>query len=89
VTVVSLFWTWVLIAAVCAAVWAVARLVGRRVDEAEKERSRRQWHAMCDAIGAEDLTADHALESTTTSSPSPSPSPAPPAPEPAPTAVMR
>ena len=75
-SVMSLFWTWAVIAAVCAASGAVARWVGRRVDDAEKERSRRQWQLMCDAVGAEDLSGDQANDSSTTSPTPPRPAPA-------------
>jgi len=57
VTVVSLCCAWFVIASVCAAACAVARLVGRRVDDVERARSRRQWQSMCRAIGADDLSA--------------------------------
>jgi len=57
VTVVSLCCAWFVIATVCAAGCAVARVVGRRVDDVERERSRRQWQSMCRALGAEDLSA--------------------------------
>ena len=74
-SVVSLIWTWAVIAVVCAASCAVVRWVGQRVDNAEKERSRRQWQLMCNAVGAEDLSGDHANDSSTTSPTRPRPAP--------------
>ena len=65
-TLVSLFWTWSLIVAVCAAGCAVARLVGQRFDDAEAARSRLQWRLMCEALEAEDLSGD-AYEGSATS----------------------
>ena len=86
-TVGSLFLTWALIAAVCAASCAIARWVGQRVDNAEKERSRRQWRLMCEELDLEDLPADHAYERATNS---PSwPHPALPAGETTPTEAVR
>jgi hypothetical protein len=63
VTVVSLCCAWFVIATVCAAACAVARLVGRRVDDVERARSRRQWQSMCRAIGADDLSSSALQES--------------------------
>jgi hypothetical protein len=68
--------TWALVAAVCAAGCAVARLVGRRLDDAEARRSRRQWQLMCEALDAEDLagvTTASASGRTTDEGPATSP----------------
>ncbi len=67
------------------AVCTLVRLVGKRVDDAEERRSRRQWQVMCEALGLEDLAAD-ADESSTAS---PALSPAPPAHEATLTEVAR
>ena len=56
------------------AVCTVVRLVGQQVDNAERERSRRQWHVMCEALGLQDLAAD-ADEPSITSPSCPSPAP--------------
>ena len=69
-TVVSLFWTWALIVAVCAVGSAVARLVGQRFDDAEAARSLQQWQLMCEALEIEDFAEeflDDAYECSTTS----------------------
>ncbi len=63
-TVVSLFMTWALIVAVCTASCAVARSVGRRLDDAEAARSLRQWQLMCEALDAEDFSDDAHEHST-------------------------
>jgi hypothetical protein len=65
-TVVSLFWTWALIVAVCTAGCAVARLVGERLDDAEAARSLQQWQLMCEALEVEDF-ADHTYHRSTAS----------------------
>ena len=65
VTLASLFWTWGLIAAVCTAGCAIARLVGQGLDAAETERSRRQWKLMCEELDLEDLAARETMESAT------------------------
>ncbi len=83
----ALLLNWAVIAVVCAALCAVARLVGQHVDDAEQRRSRRQWQMMCEALGAEDLTADHPWERSTTSATWPTP--APPARETIPTESVR
>jgi hypothetical protein len=57
-----LYWTWAIIFVVCAAGCAVARLVGRRLEEVERERSRRQWRHMCEALGAQDLSSPESQE---------------------------
>ena len=62
-TLVSLLWTWGLIAVVCIAGGAIARLVGHRLDDAEAERSRRQWKLMCEVLDCEDLAGRETLES--------------------------
>ena len=60
-----MLWTWGLIAVVCAGSCAVARSIGKRLDDAEKERSRRQWELMCEALGAVNLTGDTGKRLTT------------------------
>ena len=57
------------------AVCTLFRLVGRRVDDAEERRSRRQWQVMCGALGLVDLAAD----ADEPSSPTPAQSSAAPA----------
>lgn len=66
-TLASLFWTWGLIAAVCTAGCAIARLVGQGLDAAETERSRRQWKLMCEELDLEDLAARETMESAPSS----------------------
>jgi hypothetical protein len=51
----SLLWTWALVAAVCAVIWAIARPIARRLDEAERLRSLGPWQRMCEALEAEEL----------------------------------
>jgi hypothetical protein len=70
-TVASLFCFWILIGGVCAAGCAVARFVGRRVDDAEQQQSRRQWQTMCQALGAEGLGPSHPNDRVTSSPVSP------------------
>jgi hypothetical protein len=79
VTAASLIWTWVLIGAVCTAGCAIAGVVGRRLQDAERERSRQQWQHMCEELGAENLDAGYAYEE----------SPAAPAREAIPTEALR
>jgi hypothetical protein len=62
VTAASLFWTWVLIGAVCTAGCAIAGAVGERVHRAERERSRQQWQHMCEELGAENLDGGYPYE---------------------------
>jgi hypothetical protein len=57
VTLVTLLWMWALIVAACAVTYAIARFVGKRLDAAEARQSLRQWQLMCEALGAEDLSA--------------------------------
>ena len=83
----ALLWNWAVIAAVCAVLCAAARLVGHHMDDAEARRSRRQWQVMCEALGAEDFTADHPGQHSTPSATRAEP--APPAREPIPTEAMR
>ena len=58
----SLFWTWALIGLVCTVGCAIAGAVGRRLHDAERERSCQQWQHMCEEIGAENLDAGYPYE---------------------------
>ena len=49
---------WAAIVAVCAVLFAITRLVGQWVDDAERRESRRQWQLMCASLELIDLTDD-------------------------------